>query len=191
MTVDLIKVTRKDFGDEYAKGIVFSVLKRSAVGVTVRPYDKEDGLLYHSEVKAVKASELVGAVVSPIDDRWQGWPPGEYKVLSVDGEGVRVKHPHRGTEGVFLYSLFKLVKPQPKLEFSLAEAQAGAKLKFRSGCDVQFIAYVPGAKPHCQLVLLNPGTGNIVTRYATGRADDEPQEHANPGDILINRGDAQ
>ncbi|EET06228.1 hypothetical protein BURPS1710A_1852 [Burkholderia pseudomallei 1710a] len=59
----------------------------------------------------------------------------------------------------------------------------GKPLKFRSGCAVKFIAYSPDAKPHCQLVLLNPSTGNIVTRYASGKASDEP--HNDPGDILV------
>jgi len=57
------------------------------------------------------------------------------------------------------------------------------KLKFRSGCAVTFVAYEPRAKPHCQLILLNPATGNIVTRYANGKSSDEP--YAEPGDILV------
>ncbi|MET3214292.1 UNVERIFIED_ORG: hypothetical protein ABIC48_002036 [Burkholderia territorii] len=67
--------------------------------------------------------------------------------------------------------------------FDLLAAMTGKPLKFRSGCDVKFIAYSPEAKPHCQLVLLNPSTGNIVTRYANGKASDEP--HNDPGDILV------
>lgn len=68
-------------------------------------------------------------------------------------------------------------------KFDLFGAMTGAALKFRSGCDVKFIAYAPDAKPHCQLVLLNPSTGNIMTRYANGKASDEP--HNDPGDILL------
>ncbi|MDR5647621.1 hypothetical protein [Burkholderia cenocepacia] len=68
-------------------------------------------------------------------------------------------------------------------EFDLFAAMTGKPLKFRSGCDVKFIAYSPDARPHCQLVLLNPSTGNIVTRYANGKASDEP--HSDPGDILV------
>lgn len=60
---------------------------------------------------------------------------------------------------------------------------SGGKLKFRSGCAVTFVAYVPDAKPHCQLVLLNPSTGNVVTRYANGNSSDEA--HDEPGDILV------
>lgn len=60
---------------------------------------------------------------------------------------------------------------------------AGGKLKFRSGCDVKFVAYVPDAKPHCQLVLLNPQTGNVVTRYANGKGTTE--QYDEPGDILV------
>lgn len=58
-------------------------------------------------------------------------------------------------------------------EFDLLAAMTGKPLKFRSGCNVKFIAYSREAKPHCQLVLLNPTTGNIVTRYANGKASDE------------------
>ncbi|KWO18401.1 hypothetical protein WM27_21010 [Burkholderia ubonensis] len=72
---------------------------------------------------------------------------------------------------------------QAPTEFDLLSAMTGKPLKFRSGCDVKFIAYSPEAKPHCQLVLLNPSTGNIVTRYANGKASDEP--HNDPGDILV------
>jgi len=56
----------------------------------------------------------------------------------------------------------------------LVSALLKKPLKFRSGCDVQFVAYCPEAKPHCQLVLLNP---------ATGKGSDEP--HNEPGDVLI------
>ncbi|MEX3629902.1 MAG: hypothetical protein VB138_10910 [Burkholderia sp.] len=75
---------------------------------------------------------------------------------------------------------YELIEEAP---FDLFGAMTGAALKFRSGCDVKFIAYAPDAKPHCQLVLLNPSTGNIVTRYANGKASDEP--HNDPGDILL------
>lgn len=67
--------------------------------------------------------------------------------------------------------------------FDLLEALLGAPLKFRSGCDVTFVAYVKDAKPHCQLVLLNPATGNVVTRYANGKSSTET--YGEPGDILV------
>ena len=67
--------------------------------------------------------------------------------------------------------------------FDLLAAMTGKPLRFRSGCDVRFVAYIPDAKPHCQLVLLNPATGNVVTRFANGKASTEP--YAEPGDILI------
>lgn len=60
---------------------------------------------------------------------------------------------------------------------------AGVKFRFRSGCDVRFVAFEAKAKPYCQLVLLNPATGNIVTRYANGKASEEPYNE--PGDIII------
>ncbi|KDD18680.1 hypothetical protein L522_4184 [Bordetella bronchiseptica MBORD707] len=77
---------------------------------------------------------------------------------------------------------FDLIHAQPA-EFDLLKAMTGAPLKFRSGCPVEFVAYVPRAKPHCQLVLLNPATGNTVTRFANGKGSDEP--YAEPGDILV------
>lgn len=192
----LIQITRKDLKpqQEWAEGTVFNLIRAEGGGSEgtrhyyAKPYGTEhEGLVFDTEAKIIACEDLKGATVSPVDGRWQDWPQGEYTVLHADCMGVRVKHPVRGTEGLFLYSLFKVVKPQPKPEFELSKAQLGFPLKFRSGCPVKFIAYVPDAKPHCQLVLLNPGTGNIVTRYANGRADDEPQEHQNPGDILINR----
>lgn len=67
--------------------------------------------------------------------------------------------------------------------FDLLVAMMGKPLRFRSGCDVRLVAYIPDAKPHCQLVLLNPQTGNVVTRYANGKASTEP--YTEPGDILI------
>lgn len=118
-------------------------------------------------------------------ERWDG----AFEVLSVDKLGYGVRSAD-GIHGTFLYELADKCDAPPRPDFTVAEAKAGAKLKFRSGCDVVFIAYVPDAKPHCRLVLLNPGTGNIVTRYENGRADDEPQAHQNPGDILIKRGEA-
>jgi hypothetical protein len=66
--------------------------------------------------------------------------------------------------------------------FDLLAAMTGKPLKFRSGCAVKFVSYSPDAKPHCQLVLLNPSTGNIVTRYANGKSSEEPYNE--PGDIL-------
>ena len=74
-------------------------------------------------------------------------------------------------------------QPPSEPAFDLLEAMLGASLKFRSGCAVKFVAYIRDAKPHCQLVLLNPATGNVVTRYATGKPTDEP--HNEPGDILL------
>ncbi|KVR95905.1 hypothetical protein WK28_01885 [Burkholderia vietnamiensis] len=68
-------------------------------------------------------------------------------------------------------------------EFDLLAAITGTPLKFRSGCEVKFVAYVKDAKPHCQLVLLNPATGNVVTRYANGKSSTET--HDEPGDILV------
>ncbi|WP_334166809.1 hypothetical protein [Achromobacter mucicolens] len=73
--------------------------------------------------------------------------------------------------------------PQTGQGFDRTLAEAGYPLKFRSGCPVKFIAYIPEAKPHCQLVLLNPATGNTVTRYANGKASAEPYDE--PGDILV------
>jgi len=71
------------------------------------------------------------------------------------------------------------------MSFNLTAARTGSKLRFRSGCEVKFIAHVPDAKPHCRLVLLNPATGNIVTRYESGKSADEPIGHSDPGDILM------
>jgi hypothetical protein len=67
--------------------------------------------------------------------------------------------------------------------FDLLSAITGTPLKFRSGCEVKFVAYVKDAKPHCQLVLLNPATGNVVTRYANGKSSTETYDE--PGDILV------
>ncbi|CAJ0901352.1 hypothetical protein R6138_04569 [Ralstonia thomasii] len=72
---------------------------------------------------------------------------------------------------------------QSEAPFDLLAAMTGKPLRFRSGCDVRFVAYIPDAKPHCQLVLLNPATGNVVTRYANGKGSTEPYDE--PGDILI------
>jgi hypothetical protein len=59
----------------------------------------------------------------------------------------------------------------------------GYSSALRSGCEVRFISFVPEAKPHCQLVLLNPHTGNIVTRFANGKPSTEPFD--DPGDIVV------
>lgn len=75
------------------------------------------------------------------------------------------------------------VEPMEEPAFDLLAAMTGKPLRFRSGCDVRFVAYIPDAKPHCQLVLLNPATGNVVTRYANGKGSTEPYDE--PGDILI------
>lgn len=78
---------------------------------------------------------------------------------------------------------FSFTKPLSQPEpFDLLAAMTGKPLRFRSGCDVRFVAYIPDAKPHCQLVLLNPQTGNVVTRYANGKSSTEP--YAEPGDIF-------
>lgn len=78
---------------------------------------------------------------------------------------------------------FKLAQTMPdNVQFDLLAAVTGKPLKFRSGCAVKFVAYVPDAKPHCQLVLLNVATGNVVLRYASGKGSDEPYNE--PGDIL-------
>ncbi|CAB3697605.1 hypothetical protein LMG3458_02472 [Achromobacter deleyi] len=87
-----------------------------------------------------------------------------------------------GVSGEFGTFRFEAL-PQAGQGFDLALAQSGYPLKFRSGCPVKFIAYIPEAKPHCQLVLLNPATGNTVTRYANGKASTEPYDE--PGDILV------
>lgn len=106
----------------------------------------------------------------------------EYTVIGVSGKWVGITDD--SGEPNYLLTIEDcetVAKPVP--EFDLLAAMTGKPLKFRSGCDVRFIAYSPEAKPHCQLVLLNPATGNIVTRYANGKASDEP--HNDPGDILV------
>jgi hypothetical protein len=87
--------------------------------------------------------------------------------------------------GHYSVTRFEIVQEQPKAteQFDLLGAMTGKALKFRSGCVVKFVAYVPDAKPHCQLVLLNPATGNVVTRYANGKSSEEP--YSEPGDILV------
>ncbi|WP_244137257.1 hypothetical protein [Burkholderia pyrrocinia] len=99
-----------------------------------------------------------------------------------DYEGIVSARWSDGTEAHWLYDSSVELVELPG-EFDLLSAMTGKPLRFRSGCDVKFIAYSPDAKPHCQLVLLNPSTGNIVTRYANGKASDEP--HNDPGDILV------
>ncbi|OAI80554.1 hypothetical protein RSP799_07135 [Ralstonia solanacearum] len=76
-----------------------------------------------------------------------------------------------------------MVEPAPSPSLDLLDAMMGKPLKFRSGCAVTFVAFVKDAKPHCQLVLLNPATGNVVTRYANGKGSEEPYDE--PGDILL------
>jgi len=91
-----------------------------------------------------------------------------------------------GRRNGWLHNRFELVEEAPdnqhvaKLLLACIE---GKPLKFRSGCSVEFVAYAPKAKPHCQLVLLNPATGNVVTRYANGKSSEEP--YAEPGDIMV------
>jgi photosystem II stability/assembly factor-like uncharacterized protein len=67
-------------------------------------------------------------------------------------------------------------------DFDLLGALTGKALKFRSGCAVKFVAYVPDAKPHCQLVLLS-ANGNVFYRYANGKTSEEPIN--DPGDVLV------
>ncbi len=86
-----------------------------------------------------------------------------------------------GASGAWLYTYQLELLPANK--FDLLAAMTGLPLKFRSGCAVRFVAYVLDAKPHCQLVLLNPATGNVVTRYANGKSSEEPYDE--PGDILL------
>lgn len=90
-----------------------------------------------------------------------------------------------GVPGTFSVARFQVAEAQQaSLDEDLIKAgMFGQALKFRSGCPVKFIAYIPEAKPHCQLVLLNPATGNTVTRYANGKASTEPYDE--PGDILV------
>ncbi len=85
-------------------------------------------------------------------------------------------------KGSFSLERFELAGPRAA-GFDIAVALAGHALKFRSGCPVKLVAYVPEAKPHCQLVLLNPATGNTVTRYANGKGSTEPYDE--PGDIIV------
>lgn len=86
-----------------------------------------------------------------------------------------------GSSGAWLYNY--QIEPVRADTFDLLAVMTGVPLKFRSGCAVEFVAYVPKAKPHCQLVLLNPATGNVVTRYANGKGSEEPYDE--PGDILL------
>lgn len=120
-----------------------------------------------------------------------GWGVGQrrgpsvgevYTIENVKGTYVQLREFMRTDPGHWRYASSYELVPAPA-EFDLLSAMTGKALKFRSGCDVRFIAYSTDAKPHCQLVLLNPSTGNIVTRYANGKASDEP--HNDPGDILV------
>lgn len=185
---DVIRITRKDFegGGNWLAGKVYTVDSVEGTHfVRVIPKSGSSGLLNHSEYEVLNEAR-VGEYVTPNHDDWYGWPRGAYEVLAVDVSGYSVKNAN-GRSGVFLYSLSEkcdapVVTPP---DFSVEEAQRGFKMKFRSGCDVVFVAYVPSAKPHCQLVLLNPSTGNVVTRYANGKASTETVPE--PGDILIVR----
>lgn len=125
-----------------------------------------------------KKGDRIRALVSAMDitkDR-------EYTVTDMSGRWVGVVD-DAGQVNYLLSTSDCEQVPQPVPDFDLLSAMTGKPLKFRSGCDVKFVAYSPEAKPHCQLVLLNPATGNIVTRYANGKACDEP--HNDPGDILV------
>ncbi|MCA8314724.1 hypothetical protein LGN43_10565 [Burkholderia multivorans] len=125
-----------------------------------------------------KKGDRVRALVSAMDIT----KGREYTVSGMSGRWVGVVD-NVGSENYLLSTSEWEQVMQPVAEFDLLSALTGKPLKFRSGCDVKFIAYAPEAKPHCQLVLLNPTTGNIVTRYANGKASDEP--HNDPGDILL------
>lgn len=144
-------------------------------------------LVKAAEPERVEVGGYVRKIKNTSTENWGERWNGVFEVLGHDHFGYKVLSLD-GINGTFRFDLAERAEAPPRPDFTVAEAQRGAKLKFRSGCDVVFIAYVPSAKPHCRLVLLNPGTGNIVTRYENGRADDEPQAHQNPGDILINRG---
>lgn len=150
-------------------------------------YPKLFALVKSAEPERVEIGGYVRKIESALTAAWSERWNGVFEVLGYEQFGYKV-FSLDGLNGTFRFDLAERAEAPAKPDFTIAEAKRGAKLKFRSGCDVVFIAYVPSAKPHCRLVLLNPGTGNIVTRYENGRADDEPQAHANPGDILINRG---
>ncbi|KGW51494.1 hypothetical protein Y049_515 [Burkholderia pseudomallei MSHR684] len=108
----------------------------------------------------------------------------EYEVVTVHENGAVHVRDDVGEAYCLVEEEFEEIsRTYAESAFDLLSAMTGKPLKFRSGCDVKFIAYSPEAKPHCQLVLLNPSTGNIVTRYANGKASDEP--HNDPGDILL------
>ncbi|CAH0444304.1 hypothetical protein LMG10661_00783 [Ralstonia syzygii subsp. syzygii] len=113
----------------------------------------------------------------------QGGDPDRMVVRSLDYDGDPIFTWERaGMAAGYTSDNFRLVQDvAPSLD--LLAAMTGKPLKFRSGCAVEFVAYVPKAKPHCQLVLLNPATGNVVTRYASGKGSGEPYDE--PGDILL------
>lgn len=178
---DFIRITRTDLaGGNWAAGKVYRVDSLEGGSfVRVIPEDGKAGLLLPAEYEVVNKAR-VGEYVTPNHDDWRDWPRGPYEVLGIEAQGYRVGR-NDGVEGIFLYNKAdKCAAPKP--EFDLARAKSGAALKFRSGCAVKFVAYVKEAKPHCQLVLLNPETGNVVTRYANGKSSTEP--FAEPGDIL-------
>ena len=238
----LFKVKRADWC--HPVGAVYEAVEGKVYGtsMTLKAQDADGqwahGLFYADEVEEIRAADLVGAWVSPVDDRWANWPVQAYEVIEVSEQGVKVRY--NGRTGVFIYGMFKVVATPLKTErvvctwkvdgsdlvvgqeyevfgrrtddrddkystvqidvngdrcwiyskffapaseeFNIAHATGGRKMKFRSGCEVAFIAYVPSAKPHCQLVLLNPSTGNVVTRYANGKSSTETVPE--PGDII-------
>ncbi|MHA6907404.1 hypothetical protein ACQUJS_03060 [Ralstonia pseudosolanacearum] len=106
-----------------------------------------------------------------------------YVVTGIDGEGWLMFLDDAGDERCRPAHRYTLVEPAPSPSLDLLDAMMGKPLKFRSGCAVTFVAFVKDAKPHCQLVLLNPATGNVVTRYANGKGSEEPYDE--PGDILL------
>ncbi|MCD9228624.1 hypothetical protein ACPPTR_08985 [Ralstonia pseudosolanacearum] len=120
----------------------------------------------------------IGTIVEAVavePPTYDGDLPALFK--AVDGRRIKC-----GSPGAWLYkSDVKLLSTASA--FDLLSAMTGKPLKFRSGCAVRFVALVPEAKPHCQLVLLNPATGNVVTRYANGKGSEEPYDE--PGDILL------
>ena len=107
-----------------------------------------------------------------------GGNPDSMRVRSIDKWGDPVFDWEPATETVGYGAVYEHASST-----LFTAAMAGAALKFRSGCDVQFVAHAPAAKPHCQLVLLNPSTGNIVLRYANGKGSTEPYDE--PGDIVL------
>lgn len=68
--------------------------------------------------------------------------------------------------------------------FNLEKAIAGHPLQFRSGCQCFFVAYVPEAKPHCQLVIRTTN-GQITYRFKDGHLLKRDDPWDDTGDILL------